>query len=44
MPLAVAHGIRDEHGELFAAMEVVRRCVAAVPGNFVSLIMDRFLF
>lgn len=35
VPLTVAHGIHDERGELFAAVELLRRGVVAVPGNFV---------
>lgn len=34
--LAAAHGIQDERGELFAALELVRRGLVAVPGNFVA--------
>ena len=35
VPLTVSHGIHDERGDLFAAVEVVRRGAVAVPGNFV---------
>ena len=38
VPLTVAHGIRDERGSLFAALELVERGVLAVPGNFVARI------
>lgn len=41
VPLAAAHGIEDERGELFAAVELVRRGVVAVPGNIVALILDK---
>ena len=37
VPLAAAHGIYDERGELFAALELVRRGLVAVPGNFVRM-------
>lgn len=37
VPLAAVHGIYDERGELFAALELVRRCLVAVPGNFVRV-------
>ena len=43
VPLAAAHGIRDERGELFAAVELVRRGAVAVPGNFVAAGMKRVL-
>lgn len=43
VPLAAAHGIRDERGELFAAVELVRRGVVAVPGNFVAAAMNKVL-
>ena len=36
VPLAAVHGIQDERGELFAALELVRRGLVAVPGNFVT--------
>lgn len=36
VPLAVAHGIRNERGPLFAALELVERGAVAVPGNFVA--------
>ncbi|RMZ77833.1 hypothetical protein DV737_g4174, partial [Chaetothyriales sp. CBS 132003] len=38
VPLAIAHGIRDDNGrgDLFAAVELVRRGALAVPGNFVT--------
>ena len=40
-PLAAAHGIQDARGELFAAVELVRRGAIAVPGNFVAAIMNK---
>ena len=43
VPLAAAHGIQDERGELFAALELVRRGLVAVPGNFVTVAMDSVL-
>ena len=43
VPLAAAHGIRDERGELFAAVELVRRGVVAVPGNFVAAAKEMVL-
>lgn len=43
VPLAAAHGIEDERGELFAALELVRRGLVAVPGNFVTVAMDKVL-
>ena len=43
VPLAAAHGIYDERGELFAALELVRRGLVAVPGNFVRVALDRVL-
>lgn len=41
VPLAIAHGIRDQRGELFAAVELVRRGAVAVPGNFVTVVVNR---
>ena len=43
VPLAAAHGIYDERGELFAALELVRRGLVAVPGNFVRVASDSLL-
>lgn len=37
VPLAVAHGIRDDRGPLFAAVQLVERGALAVPGNFVAM-------
>lgn len=34
--LAVAHGIRNERGPLYAVVELVERGAVAVPGNFVA--------
>lgn len=36
VPVALAMGIQDERGSLFAALELVRQSAAAVPGNFVT--------
>ncbi|CAP92705.1 hypothetical protein E8E15_002425 [Penicillium rubens] len=36
VPVALAMGIEDERGDLFAALELVRLSAAAVPGNFVA--------
>lgn len=43
VPLAFAHGIRDERGPLFAALEVVERGAITVPGNFVALAVGGYL-
>lgn len=43
IPLAAAHGIQDERGELFAALELVRRGLVAVPGNFATVVLDSVL-
>lgn len=40
VPLTVSHGVRDERGDLFAAVEVVRRGAVAVPGNFVRSALE----
>jgi len=42
VPLALAHGIRDERGPLFAALELVERGAIAVPGNFVAVALGGF--
>ncbi|KAJ6142502.1 hypothetical protein N7471_001955 [Penicillium samsonianum] len=36
VPVALAMGIRNERGELFAALDLVQQSAAAVPGNFVA--------
>ncbi len=43
VPLAAAQGIYDERGELFAALELVRRGLVGVPGNFVRVALDSVL-
>ena len=43
IPLAAAHGIQDERGELFAALELVHRGLVAVPGNFVAMALCSML-
>ena len=42
VPLAVSHRIHDERGDLFAAVEVVRRGALAVPGNFVRSVLEHW--
>jgi hypothetical protein len=37
VPVALAMGIEDERGDLFAALELVRLSAVAVPGNFVAI-------
>lgn len=36
VPVAMAHGIRNDRGPLFAAVELVERGAVPVPGNFVA--------
>ena len=43
VPLALAHGIHDRRGELFAAVELVDRGAVAVPGNFVAAAMRNIM-
>ena len=43
VPIAFAHGIRDERGPLFAALEVVERNAVTVPGNFIALAAKIYL-
>jgi hypothetical protein len=40
VPLAEAHGIHDERGEFYSAVEAVRRAATAIPGNFVAVWME----
>jgi len=42
VPLAEAHGIHDERGEFYSAVEAVSRAATAIPGNFVAVWMERF--
>lgn len=44
VPLTVAHGIQDDRGDLFAAVELVRRGAVAVPGNFVRFAVEAWPF
>lgn len=44
VPLTVVHGIHDDRGDLFAALELVRRGAAAVPGNFVRSALEAWPF
>ena len=43
VPLAAAHGIQDERGELFAALELAHRGLVAVPGKFVAMVLCSML-
>jgi hypothetical protein len=38
-PMALACGIYDGRGDVFVALEVVRRSAAAMPGNFVIMLL-----
>ena len=43
VPLAFAHGFRDERGPLFEALALVERGAIAVPGNFVAWAFGGYL-
>ncbi|KAL4967234.1 wax synthase family protein [Aspergillus stella-maris] len=43
VPVALAAGIRDERGDLFAAVEFIRLSAKAVPGNVVTMAWDMLL-
>lgn len=43
VPLAFAHGFRDERGSLFEALALVERGAIAVPGNFVAWAFGGYL-
>lgn len=41
VPMAATLGISDERGPLFEAVEMMRISLAAIPGNFVKMVLER---
>ena len=43
MPIAATLGIQDKRGSLFEVVELLRVSLAAIPGNFVKMGMERWM-